>query len=414
MASQAPAWHRGDVDVLTSLPPAFRRFLEENGISEQNYLAHDEWRYIRVSPRATADMVALEELRRTFSCRLERVDWLPDFFRLPSDVKIADSPQYRDGHIYGIDAASGAAVHALGLGPGLRVLDLCCAPGAKLCMIADHVHPGGDVTGVDIALPRLAACKSICAKYGLKHLRLLHGDGTRVWTDEDYVEDDTKGAGPTDPAEAHHGLLALGRPFDRVLVDAECTHDGSVKHLRKFMAWGWDTFERRVLDPSRLDMLEQTQRSLLRAGFGQLKRGGMLVYSTCSFSRRQNEDVVAWLLATEPDAKCVPINDTSQWPCKPGSLQHTIRFEPCESATSALFIAKIQRQERPLGQSDAAGRKRRVSMLEGHPGEVARPANPGGLGPCTLPSAEGHVQPAGTPDPPEGQDWGAPPAVDLS
>jgi hypothetical protein len=54
-------------------------------------------------------------------------------------------------------------------------------------------------------------------------------------------------------------------PFHRVLVDAECTHDGSVKHLAKFATqWGWESFERRVLDPGRLDGLQALQRGLLR------------------------------------------------------------------------------------------------------------------------------------------------------
>lgn len=52
--------------------------------------------------------------------------------------------------------------------------------------------------------------------------------------------------------------------FDRVLVDAECTHDGSAKHLAKFgTQWGWESFERRVLDEGRLDGLEALQRGLL-------------------------------------------------------------------------------------------------------------------------------------------------------
>lgn len=52
--------------------------------------------------------------------------------------------------------------------------------------------------------------------------------------------------------------------FDRVLVDAECTHDGSAKHLSKFgTQWGWETFERRVLDATRLGSLEALQRGLL-------------------------------------------------------------------------------------------------------------------------------------------------------
>ena len=47
--------------------------------------------------------------------------------------------------------------------------------------------------------------------------------------------------------------------YDKVLVDAECTHDGSVKHIQKFEQWGWKTLQRRVLDAERTDSLHVLQ-----------------------------------------------------------------------------------------------------------------------------------------------------------
>ena len=92
--------------------------------------------------------------------------------------------------------------------------------------------------------------------------------------------------------------------YDRVLVDAECTHDGSLKHVAKLLQAddGGAALVARMLNKTRLRELPALQRRLLRSGFGLLRPGGLLVYSTCSFARAQNEDVVAWLLACEPDA----------------------------------------------------------------------------------------------------------------
>jgi 16S rRNA C967 or C1407 C5-methylase (RsmB/RsmF family) len=132
--------------------------------------------------------------------------------------------------------------------------------------------------------------------------------------------------------------------YDRVLVDAECTHDGSIKHLAKFSVWGWDTFKRRFLDPDRIVALRQLQYRLLRSGFGLLREGGYLVYSTCSFAVAQNEEVVAELLADEPSAVLVPVEGLVGAPCVAGGLEHTVRFDPRTSRTSALFIAKIQKR----------------------------------------------------------------------
>lgn len=92
-------------------------------------------------------------------------------------------------------------------------------------------------------------------------------------------------------------------------MDAECTHDGSIKHIQKFEKWGWETLRRRVLDAERTDNLSalqvcnislkhalrvcnvtnvvsfspplMLQLQLLTNGFRLLKFGGFLVYSTC-------------------------------------------------------------------------------------------------------------------------------------
>ena len=66
-----------------------------------------------------------------------------------------------------------------------------------------------------------------------------------------------------------------------MLVDAECTHDGSLRHIAKFQQWGWPTFERRVLGAKRLRALALLQRGLLLNGFRLLKPGGVLIYATC-------------------------------------------------------------------------------------------------------------------------------------
>lgn len=122
-----------------------------------------------------------------------------------------------------------------------------------------------------------------------------------------------------------------GPLYNRILVDAECTHDGSLKHIAKFAnQWGWSTFERRVpwLAPEKIAEVTGLQRALLWNGFRLLEPcrappshvhgagtgmrssavASSLVYSTCSLSRSQNEDVVSWLLSIAPTARVVPID----------------------------------------------------------------------------------------------------------
>jgi 16S rRNA C967 or C1407 C5-methylase (RsmB/RsmF family) len=81
------------------------------------------------------------------------------------------------GDIYGIDVASGVAAHALSVEPSDHVLDLCCAPGGKTCLIGDMQGDGDDVTGtvtgVDVSKHRIATCKSLVRKYKLRRVRLF-------------------------------------------------------------------------------------------------------------------------------------------------------------------------------------------------------------------------------------------------
>ena len=90
---------------------------------------------------------------------------------LPAAFRLAPWPPYRAGRVYGMDAASAAAVWALGPQPGEHVLDLCCAPGLKLSAIADALAGaagavgGGSLTGVDVSRARLAVARKVAVKY---------------------------------------------------------------------------------------------------------------------------------------------------------------------------------------------------------------------------------------------------------
>ncbi|PHU19353.1 hypothetical protein BC332_10504 [Capsicum chinense] len=69
--------------------------------------------------------------------------------------------------------------------------------------------------------------------------------------------------------------------------------------------------------------------------------GGALVYSTCSLTFAQNEDVVEQFLSENTSAELLEITAAENWPCKSGRIQKTLRFDPLTSCTSGLFVAKF-------------------------------------------------------------------------
>ncbi|CAN7005330.1 unnamed protein product [Brassica oleracea var. botrytis] len=373
------------------LPESFVRFLEANGIDPSIYNEGDSLpRYVRLKP-GFEDVV--QEIESEINCKMEQLNWLPGFYSIPPHVHIARSKAYQQGKMYGIDAASGAAVSALGISPGDHVLDLCAAPGAKLCMMLDLLGDKGTATGVDVARHRLSACRTMLQKYGLgERSRLFLADGTtfslppttnlpcgscdeetfKQWTSRRPYKERKQVAKTRNnfvlPHDAHPEIVFYGhnsgviglqkkdlfRPldqndyancgYDKVLVDAECTHDGSIKHIQKFEQWGWTTLERRVLDAERTDTnLTALQLNLLRNGFRLLKQGGILVYSTCSLTHAQNEDVVDEFLAESFSAELQEIEMAKDWPCRSGRTPKTVRFDPSTSATSGLFVARIKK-----------------------------------------------------------------------
>lgn len=165
-----------------------------------------------------------------------------------------NSYSYKEHKVFGIDISSGIAVLALDLEDNDQVLDLCCAPGAKLCMISNILGREGlgTATGVDLAGHRLATCRSLLKKYKVgEKVRLFESDGRIfsvpppsrlgnriIYQCEDEGDRQKRQKVEFKPFWASRMLryeTAVNSKmlYDKVLVDAECTHDGSISHILK-------------------------------------------------------------------------------------------------------------------------------------------------------------------------------------
>jgi len=124
--------------------------------------------------------------------------------------------------------------------------------------------------------------------------------------------------------------------YDKVVIDAQCTLDASIRHILQYNKVGWKDF-----DPRIDKKIVYLQKRLIINGFRLLKEGGTLVYSTCSFCKSQNEEVIQWLLVQEPQAQVIPIKFANEMPAAQSELTHTLRFYPAQTGTSGMFIAKV-------------------------------------------------------------------------
>ena len=416
-----------------SLPPAFLSWLSAHNLSPLIYtLALALPRYVRLNPRRPAPLTTLEA---ELGALLQPTS-LASVYAVPSSTALASSAPYKAGQLYGIDLASALAVHALGLPSAasrsslpLHVLDLCAAPGAKLAFMYDLLAASGrafTLTGVDVSAQRLSACRNAARKYDLRGVRLCLADGrsfdqpppdSASSSSSAFVIHDLTTAVPglrlnKRQKRVHRRAVARHPPalpdappppppsasptaglYQRVLVDAECSHDASVRHMLRSERSGWATFERRFLGAERLDALQALQRALLARGWRLLEEGGVLVYSVCSGLREQGEDIVEWLIDSEgggeggacmcpvfeegeaeevsdgavsaqlpPDgaattAAPLSVSSTGKWRWKRGRpflrlsvRQEAVRMDPAVSGTSGLFIAKLRKRPRHATQ----------------------------------------------------------------
>ncbi len=245
------------------------------------------------------------------------------------------------------------------------------------------------LTGVDVHQGRLHNCGNLMKKYKISNSRLVLADGTS-WTNEKmpvrfgdgrklrkqleklkniseipsqslllyetygtfFALHIQKERQVRDNINQIYQEVVLGK-FDKVLVDAECTTDGSIKHVVKVVEKDrWEAI-RDLFSTDKRDQVVELQKKLIWNGFQLLKTDGILIYSTCSFQKEQNEEVVQWLLeeAKQEAVLVHPFDDILHSNMKNSVpfveskiLAKTIRLDPKHSNCSGLFIAKIARR----------------------------------------------------------------------
>jgi 16S rRNA C967 or C1407 C5-methylase (RsmB/RsmF family) len=224
-----------------------------------------------VANTARVDRARLADLLADGPSRLTAVPWDPSALRVPADARPGTWWAFLAGLYQVQEEASLLPTAMLDPQPGERILDLCAAPGGKAARIAMAVGPAGTVIANEKEPRRLSAVRDKMKRLGLTNLTSTVHDGG------DY------------PLEAG--------PFDRVLVDAPCTSEGT-----KFrQGAGYQGSE-----PEFLSWIAGQQAALLRRAAQLVRPGGRVVYATCSFAPEENEAVVDRVLG-ELDGALTPV-----------------------------------------------------------------------------------------------------------
>lgn len=211
------------------------------------------------------------------------------------------------GQIYLQDEASQLVAHVLNAREGERVLDVCAAPGSKTTQIASLSSEARLIVAGDLYEHRLSTILETEKRTGAKKISALVHDATAA-------------------------LPFVPESFDRVLVDAPCTGTGT---LRRNPEIRWRISAQDILE------LSERQRRILVNAAGTLKRGGRLVYSTCSVEPEENEAVIATFLQSHDDFSRVAVNFPHG--LASSSDDGSLRIWPhCEGA-DGFFIAALEK-----------------------------------------------------------------------
>ena len=175
---------------------------------------------------------------------------------------------FKEGYVIAQDLHSQKVSYFAGLKPGMRILDLCAAPGSKTLHMAALCQNQSEIIAVDLYQSRLDLIKEGALKAGAENIKTLQADARNI------------------------GEYLKKESFDCVFVDAPCSGLGVLRHKNDIKLH---------VSPESIDEIVKLQKEILNAAGEMVKRGGRLIYSTCTLNKKENERQIEAYLNEHPD-----------------------------------------------------------------------------------------------------------------
>ena len=224
----------------------------------------------------------------------KKVSWANEAYYFDENVRPGKHPYHEMGLYYIQEPSAMSAAALLAPKPGMRVLDLCAAPGGKSTQLATYLGDSGLLVSNEINTQRSRILSQNIERMGIKNA---------IVTNEDSF------------------VLASHFPgfFNAIQVDAPCSGEGMFRKLPEAIEQ-WS--------PENVAICAARQKEILDNAAVMLKPGGTIVYSTCTFSKEENEDVIECFLERHPDF----------------TLEEMERFWPHKVDGEGHFVAKLVRR----------------------------------------------------------------------
>lgn len=224
----------------------------------------------------------------------KKVSWANEAYYFDENVRPGKHPYHEMGLYYIQEPSAMSAAALLAPKPGMRVLDLCAAPGGKSTQLATYLGDSGLLVSNEINTQRSRILSQNIERMGIKNA---------IVTNEDSF------------------VLASHFPgfFNAIQVDAPCSGEGMFRKLPEAIEqWSMEN----------VAICAERQKEILDNAAVMLKPGGTIVYSTCTFSKEENEDVIEYFLERHPDF----------------TFEEMERFWPHKVDGEGHFVAKLVRR----------------------------------------------------------------------
>lgn len=290
-----------------------RHWLQQLGAEEASSLAEASSQ----QPPLTLRINTLRTNRQDFLAELDKQGieaaacrFSPDGILVTGRHAVISLPGFEQGFFAVQDEASQLAGLLLGAEPGERIWDACAAPGGKACHIIQQMDNRGELIATDISRSKLTIVQENSRRLGFSCLS-------------------------TAVADLHQPDTLPEGPFDRILLDAPCSGLGVIRRNPE-AKWR--------LVPADITRLAAVQKTLLKNAAERLKPGGTLLYSTCSTSVEENEEVVEDFLLHHPDFMLENLNDLFPDWKELFEFYGMFRVWPHRHGMDGFFAARIRRQ----------------------------------------------------------------------
>lgn len=223
--------------------------------------------------RVNTSKISVEDFKRLVPFALYPIPWVNNGFYITPEAAVTRHPYYYAGLYYVQEPSAMLPASRLPISEGDSVLDLCAAPGGKATELGSRLKGTGVLVANDISTSRARGLLKNLELFGIRNVMVSSEDPEKL-------------------------RKQFPEYFDKILVDAPCSGEGMFRKdpsmIRSWLEKGPDDYVK-------------IQKELLEQAVGMLKPGGKLLYSTCTFSVKEDEQVIRHFLRNHEEMRLLPM-----------------------------------------------------------------------------------------------------------